>query len=330
MSIEQDFQPSRRQKFPSLLDRIEEIYLKVLRAIVLIVATAMIGYALWLLASGMYRISRDPTSVDESVAAVISSDLVDSESAAIEKSAPNAATASIDNSQRNFYNDFTKRYFVQFSERFEPYRQAEDKKLSRDQFDDRFVGTQRRLDAIKAGELNFAEDRRDLEALLAVMTESASAPKTVERLGRYQKAKKIAVQRIVERTRTERRSGWDSGSMTCQDWYVSPYGCPTVRLVEIPYSEAVSAMEFPKGTQSYIAIFEGYQSRYFELLDKRRTASRAAAENERASIESGQIVGSANLLTSLQIVVGFLALMFFFLLIAIERHQRKMVANHVL
>ena len=58
--------------------------------------------------------------------------------------------------------------------------------------------------------------------------------------------------------------------------------------------------------------------RYFELLDKRRTASRAAAENERASIESGQIVGSANLLTSLQIVVGFLALMFFFLLIAIR------------
>jgi TRAP-type C4-dicarboxylate transport system permease small subunit len=44
---------------------------------------------------------------------------------------------------------------------------------------------------------------------------------------------------------------------------------------------------------------------------------------ERETIVEGISNGKANLWTALTLTLGFLVLMFFFLLIAIERHQRR-------
>ena len=156
------------------------------------------------------------------------------------------------------------------------------------------------------------------------MTEASEKPVTKERLQRYKTARKVRVENKVQRTRTEYRQGWDSYSTACADWYYSPMGCPVRRAVEVPYTETVTSMEFPKGTQSHIDIFRAFQQRYFDLLGERRAANAQKAEDERQSIIAGKLEGELSLMTALQVVGAFLALMFFFLLIAIERHQRRM------
>jgi type VI protein secretion system component VasF len=70
-----------------------------------------------------------------------------------------------------------------------------------------------------------------------------------------------------------------------------------------------------------------FQDRFYKLLQKRRDANRAEAENERASIAAGIVDGKLTLWTALQILAGFIVLMFFFLLIAIERHQRRLAGS---
>jgi hypothetical protein len=82
-------------------------------------------------------------------------------------------------------------------------------------------------------------------------------------------------------------------------------------------------MQFPEGTQSHAQIFRAFQDRYFSLLQERREANSSAAEKKRQDIIASISDGKLSLLTALQVLGAFLALMFFFLLIAIERHQRR-------
>ena len=228
---------------------------------------------------------------------------------------------------RRFYSGFADRYYALYRAKFEPYRQAQDKQLTRAEFDGAFVNTPDRLDAIKQGALSFEDDRKDLETLLTVMTDAAGKPATVERLRRYKSARKIPVTRQVERTRVTYQDGWDSSSMACSDWYQTPYGCPVRRPVESTYTQAVTTMEFPKGTQSHTQIFKAFQDRFFTLLQGRRDENAQKAEQERQGILNGIADGHVSLMTALQILGGFLVLMFFFLLIAIERHQRRLATE---
>ena len=115
--------------------------------------------------------------------------------------------------------------------------------------------------------------------------------------------------------------------MACPDWYQDPMGCTVTRTVEIPYTETVKSMEFPKGTQSHTQIFRAFQDRYFSLLTERRERVAREAQAERESIIEGNATGWISLKTALSVVGGFLVLMFFFLLIAIERHQRRLSAE---
>lgn len=315
-----------RDRFGRMLDRVEAVYLKVLRAAVLVVATIMIAFAAWLAISGLYKMSRSPDSVEEKLATVQANEIIDAQANAENASTEQSAEPSATPAQRQFYREFVARYYDLYRRRFEPYRQAEDKRLSRDEFDDRFIDTEKRLAQVASNDLNFESDRDDLKSLLAVMTSAADAPAAEQRLQKYQSAKKVQVSTQVQRTRTETRSGWDSASTSCAAWYESPIGCPATRSVAVPYMETVKAMEFPKDTQSHAQIFEAFQTRYFELLGERRNANERDAENERNAITEGKIEGQIGMFFALQIVGAFLALMFFFLLIAVERHQRRMSA----
>ena len=82
-------------------------------------------------------------------------------------------------------------------------------------------------------------------------------------------------------------------------------------------------MEYPEGTQSHSQIFRAFQDRFFTLLNQRREDNRAKAAQERSDIQLGNVMGALSLWDALKILGGFLLLMFFFLLIAIERHQRR-------
>lgn len=320
----QEARPALRERLGTALDRAEHVYLRVLRASILVIATGLLLYAAWLGASGLWKISRSPDSVVEEVATVAADELTDAEMPA--RRAQRQEGPRIDPAQQRYYANFVNRYYRLFQTRFEPFRQGDDRRLSRDEFDDAYIDSQARLQAIARGEQGFERDRADLETLLQVMTDAAQKPMTQQRLQRYKNARKVRVGRRVERTRTEYRNGWNRYSSACTDWYYPPYGCPERRAVQVPYTETVYSMEYPEGTQSHSQIFRAFQDRYFTLLNQRREENRNKAQLERSEIAVGNVLGHLSLWDALRILGGFLLLMFFFLLIAIERHQRRISA----
>ena len=329
MDVQDAARANWRVRWSNALDRAEVVYLKILRAAVLLVATGLIAFAIWLGISGLIKVSRSPDSVVEKQAVVSADDLVNApvvddptpESLEGKDPAPTAAT-------RNAYRDRLNRYFEIYRTQFEPYRQPDDKQLSRDEFDDEYLKTNDRAMSVAMGNLNEQTDLAELDRLIAVVGEAAVSAKTIEALNKYKAAKKVQVRKSVERFRTELRQGWDSSSTACEDWYYRPYGCPVARAVSVPYTEQVSVMEFPKGTRSHAAIFNAYHERYNDLLADRRSENSSQADADRQSIIAGKIDGGVAIWTAVQIAGGFLALMFFFLLIAIERHQRRKAVAH--
>ncbi|MEN3748150.1 hypothetical protein TPR58_13320 [Sphingomonas sp. HF-S3] len=316
--------PRARPTISDIFDRIEAIYLRVLRAIVLIIATLLLIYVAYLGVTGLYALSRSPDSVQETAATVAANEIVDAEEAEVRREATRTPVANAEH--QKFFSDFVSRYYALFRGKFEPYRQPTDKVLTRDEFDDNFVQSELRLAAVTDGSRLFDQDKADLEALLATMTAAAAEPKATVRLQRYKTAKKVAAKREVRKTRTAYRSGWNSYSTACEDWYYSPMGCAERRAVEVPYTDTITVMEFPKGTQSHAQIFRAMQDQYFSLLESRRSANATDAENQRMEILIGKDQAWTDFGRAVQIFGGFVILMFFFLLIAIERHQRHISA----
>ena len=310
-----------------LLDKVESVYLRALRVLILIIATLMVLFAVWLCLSGVFNMMRSPDSVVVEPAKVEASELTSAKLPERATTASPTAAADPLAQERKFYTDFGKRYFKIYSVSFEPYRQPDDKQLAQNEFMDAYLKPDDRLQAIAGGDVNFQSDKADLEGLLVTMTEAAKLPQTVERLQKYKRAKRVEVSRKVERSRTETRRGWETYSTSCEGWYQDPIGCPVTRTVQVPYTETVKSMELPEGTQSHAEIFQAFQERYFQLLYERRSANAQAAQQERENIEHANIQGEASLVTAMQVLGGFLVLMFFFLLIAIERHQRSIAVQ---
>jgi len=312
------------QRFSHGLNRAEAIYLRALRAIVLIVATILIIYASWLGISGLVKVSRSPASVVEQPAIVGADELTSAEMPEKDAVQPTQKGNGINPQQQAFYAGFIGKYYGIYRKGFEPFRQPDDKQLSKDEFDDSFIDTAKHLAAVRDGQLEFESDKADLESLLHVMTEAAQKPQTQERLKKYKSARRVQVTKQVQRSRTETRRGWNQYSMDCPGWYQDPVGCAVTRSVEVPYTATVKSLEFPKGTQSHNQLFRAFQDRYFSLLTERRERVAREAQEQRDSIVEGNAIGWNSLKTALGIVGGFLTLMFFFLLIAIERHQRRL------
>lgn len=321
MDYESERVPVRR-RLSTALDKLEGVYLKVLRAAILILATLLIAGAIVLAAVSLYKLARSPDSVVEETASVAAAEIVDAEQPREAKTG-RARAPQVNVVVRNYYDNFVRRYHRLFRNRFEPFRQRDDKQLSVTEFGDNYIQPTERVKAVADGGLNFEDDKRDLESLLTVMTAAAEHPTTQQRLKKYMNARKVRVCRTVQRTRTVTQQGWDRYSMNCSYWYDPPMGCPVTRAVQQPYEAQECSMEFPPDTQSHSEIFRAFQDKYQTLLQSRREANASAAADERAAIEAGKITGAASLFTTLQILGAFLVLMFFFLLIAIERHLRQ-------
>lgn len=307
----------------STLDRIESLYLRVLRAALLLVATILLVCAAGWAVYSLVRVLRSPESVVEKPSVVSSAEIV-------EKGAPSKADAARGTSgandlrgERAYYDAFVKRYYGVYRSRFEPSLRKDDKRLTIGEFDDLTINSAARLGAVRAGDLSFEQDRQDLEAFLPVVTEAAGSSGTAERLARYRTATKRPVATQVQRTRSETRRGWDPFSQNCENWYESPIGCAVTRRVDVPYTETVKVMRYPEGIASPGEVLKGYQDRYFQLLAERRERNGSEAATAREEIVQGQAAGWAGLSQSVLVVGAFLVLMFFFLLVAIERHQRR-------
>lgn len=308
------------------LDRVEIIYLRILRASVLVVATILIIIAIGYAGVNLVKVMRSPASVVEAPVTVEAADLIPADGKSVVDTSAKDREDQLNLQRRTYYDGFVKRYFALYQRSFAPFKRADDKALSLGEFDDLTIDSGGRLDAIRRGDLDFARDKTDLTALLTTMGNAAKDAKTIARLNRYKTATKSRIATHVRRTRTETRRGWDMYATSCTGWYEPPIGCPATRRVEIPYMEKVYEMRFPTDVEAPGKVFKGYQDRFFTLLNERRASSAATAESARNTIIAGQYQGRAGLVTALAIGGGFVILMFFFLLIAIERHQRRLTA----
>lgn len=308
------------------LDRVERFYLTLLRGAVLVVATLILIWAAWLAVSSIYRIARSTDSVTERPVSVGPAELEPVKTSGptdVGREGPVVATPV----EQKFYQDFVDRYYQLYRTKFEAFRRSEDKRLSRDEFDDNFVQSTKRMENVAGTPAAFVRDRNDLEALLTTMQPAADLPAIKAKLTEYQRAQRRTVERDVRRTRTETRRGWDSYSTDCANWFESPIGCAVNRKVSVPYTQKVRTTALPEGIASHTQIFRSMQDRYFSLLEERRSQATSDANAERDAIAIGNAQGWASLSILLWALGGFLVLMFFFVLIAIERHQRARLVD---
>lgn len=305
----------------ALLDRMERLYLTLLRGAVLVVATLLLIWAAWLAASSTYRIARSTDSVTEKPVSVAASDIEPMDKGDAAKSAVDGP-AVVSPDQQKFYQQYVGRYYNLYRTKFESFRRAEDKRLTRDEFDDNFVQSTKRMEQMALAPESFTQDKADLEALYATMQAAVDRPAVKAKLIKYKQAQRKAVVRQVRRTRTETRRGWDSYSTSCSNWYESPVGCAVNRQVSVPYTQTVRTTALPDGVVSHTRIFRSMQDRYFELLTERRSAAADDAAAEREAIAMGNIADWAGINVLIWVLGSFVVLMFFFVLIAIERHQR--------
>ncbi|MEN2787564.1 hypothetical protein ACFOKI_02910 [Sphingomonas qilianensis] len=308
------------------LDRIEFLYLRVLRAMLLVGATVLLICALVWAATSVTRILRSPDSVAERPSVVSANELQESGLKMSSSASSNAALNKDFREQRSNYDSFLRRYYSLYRTRYQPNLRTDDKTLAIGEFDDLTINSSARLASIRKGELDFAVDKKDLDTFLPVIVTASSSKSTDDRLSKYRLATKKPVATQVQRTRTETRRGWDPYSENCPAWYESPIGCAVNRQVVVPYSETVKVMRYPDGIASPNEILKSYQDRYFGLLAERRRTNADKASSERQDIVAGQATGWGGLSQSVMIVGAFLVLMFFFLLVAIERHQRRIAA----
>lgn len=309
--------PHRGARAREILNKLERVYLSAIRAIALVAATLLVIYAMWLAASGLYKTSRDVGSVKEQPAVVSPEEVADIDLREVTKAAAKPTGDPLE-SQKRYYADFTKRYYALFKAKFEPFKKADDQPLDQKAFDQRYLHTGDRIEAIKEGTANFVQDSADLDSLLKTMTAVASNQKTVDRLQAYRSARKVPVTRTESGTRSERYC-----------FYYSDYfgQCAVYDTRSVPYTRQIQELKLPVGIVSHVDLFGAYQDAYLSKLDEKRLANAAEAERERNDIMADNANGQARLWTALTVVGGFLVLMFLFLLIALERHQRKIAAS---
>ncbi|QZD92301.1 hypothetical protein K3162_12300 [Qipengyuania xiapuensis] len=303
---------SRSERFREILGQAEKIYLEVLRAAALIVATLILGWIVWLLLSSAYRIAQDPNSVEVEPVSLTAEEVIDidmGEAAASERNAdpeePNVSA----------FDTFAEQYHRLFKEKFEKYRHKDDAELSAEQFADRYLSgfDEGEGDGIGLG-FGSPVSQSDYDGLLAMMREASNLPENIERLETYRDTPKVRREEQVRKTRRERYCSYYS------DYFGRCYGYD---YRTVPYTETVVRMESPDGILDHRQLFGAYQGNYLTKLNARRDANLSAADSERAERRQANAEGWLGLGNALWFAGLFMALMFFFLLIAIERHQRQ-------
>ena len=305
-------QPPKRDA-AVLLNKMERAYLSVLRAGALIIASLLLLYAAWLCVSGLYQVSRDVKSVKEAPAIVTTDEVT---AVDLKSSGTNTDKETTDpfKRERAYYQQFSKRYFALYKAKFDPYRQADDEKISANDFNAQFVHLDDRLKSIKDGDLNFETDRADLESLFNGMTDVSTNRLTKDRLNSYKNSKKIQISRTITEMKPER--------------YCSYYGyyiaqCITWETREVPVQRTITETKLPDGVATPENLFNAYHNKYISTLIEHRTTNAANAEKERAKIVEQNANGAESLWTAIRVIGSFVIVMFLFLLIALERHQRK-------
>jgi hypothetical protein len=80
-------------------------------------------------------------------------------------------------------------------------------------------------------------------------------------------------------------------------------------------------------SDGYDNVFVDLNRNFWEKMTVQRQVNKEAAEAERVEIAAGNVAGGLGLVTAGWAFAAFISLMFAFLIVAIERHQRKMARD---
>lgn len=176
-----------------------------------------------------------------------------------------------------------------------------------------------------------AGEEKQLIGTEAVMADAldtiARATKTqdyVAQLAGYRDAKKVNVCTDQSRTRERTVQAWDRYSTSCDYWWESPVGCSTTRVISEPYTEKVCEMKYPEDLEAPAELFAASVQQYADTAQMELESARIEAEAETAENFERKVKGQTNISESGKLFLGFLAVMFLYLFIAMERHNRNL------
>jgi hypothetical protein len=300
------------------LDRIERAYLASLRVAILGVATLCLLGAIFFAVNAAWRVLVS-TDVSESPVEVTGAQVA----AELKRAAPersgaaeaNEIPASVRQAHAQWARDVFPGYYAVYRTAAQAYKKPEDELLTAQQL----------MNALGYDLQNFADNNEKAAAFignpvyqqqaLAAITAAMKDPAVLSQLTEYKAAEKTAQSCS---TTYQRQSVWDPYSTACSDWYRYPQGCQVTRSV--PVERCVPA--YPDGIVSPRVAFGRADEEFFRLWSLQTEQVRAEAQAARDGREATRAQIGPNLLLALQVLGAFLVVMFFFLMVAIERHLR--------
>lgn len=305
----------RLERVRRWLNSAETIYLEVLRAAALVIATIVLLWIGWLLLSSTYKVAQDADEVVEQEASVSAAETIDIPTPGDADSPQRANSAGTSNSESSEtrFERFRADYYQLYQNAFESYKQDDDDALNEEQFEALYL-----IDFEGTGsgsESDYWVGQNDFPDLLETMRNAAELPTTIERLSTYRDTPKVRREEPIRRTRQERY---------CASRYTYSGRCYYYDTRTVRYTETRVTMVPPEGVLDHQQLFAAYQSNYLDQLSSEREEFADVAAQERGERRAANAEGWAGFEEALTYAAGFLAIMFLFLVIAIERHQRRM------
>lgn len=320
------------ERASSVAERLERIYLAALRVIILLFASVCILAAGYFAVDGVRRwatateVKPEPVAVSpqEALQPLLAENAASQEEGGRAQGPSNAAKKT----HAAFLTGAFAPYYAAYQRLASTYNKPEDTLLTREQLAKELGYTPEAIDGYDAGDspvsqglartaLLFQTDTAYATAQVAAVTTAMRDTRLLAKAQQYKAAQKTA-QRCG--TAYEVRAVWDSNSMACSYWYEYPYGCSVRRAVPVKRCEAA----YPEGILSPVETIKRLDSSYrLSWIGKTEAANETAAAKT-AEKEAVKAKAPAMWMLALQVFAGFLVIMFMFLLIAVERHLRRM------
>lgn len=303
-------------------DRLETVYLAVLRIMVLVIATLALIVAIWIAGDGLRslmtstKVAAEPVTVSGAEVLQASRDK-EAIALAIDPAAEPVVPKAVRDRHALFMKGRFETYYRLYAQTSAAYRKPEDKTLTAGELAQR-LGYD--LQSYAAGEditvKLFVEDETYGGQLVAAAQQVVADAGYRAKLAKYKAAEKTAKACHTEK---RRQRGWDSYSTRCDGWWQSPIGCPVI--VEVPFQVCEPA--YPDNIVSPDKAFATSDQGFRDLWTRKTSEAeevRAAEENKRRMLKAS---GTPKLTKALTLLGGFLAIMFLFIVIAVERHLRR-------
>lgn len=301
-------------------------FLSLLRYSALAIAALVLVTSVVLLTLGAIQ-QFGPTRVNPEAVSVAADDVVPSSAAPAAMHAAGATT------KLGIDQDVRAKTLAIYRSRFKAF-QRPDTKITDEQVVDYVWSEQRiaKFGALGNGKLH-NQDGQALSSRSSVMLYALGLVDTAARsdefrkqLAAYRDAKKVSVCTDEMQTRVRTIDAWDSYSTSCYNWDISPIGCASTRTVEEPYVAKVCAMKFPDNLEVPAQQLASAVQRYADVADGKLKSAEFDAEERTARNFARKLGGQENISTSGKLFLGFLAVMFLYLFVALERHQRSLWA----